>query len=172
VIALPSLKIDPPPPLPNAAETAPLNPAKLYLNGEDAAIEVEETTTEPVEIDGETYLRWQVPRYNAGHHVGTAAFGQAGNSTIVGHSIWYGETGAFYPLLNVQVGDEIKAVNGDGSTYTYRVKARWLSPYEDNSWLKAPDHPDEKWLTLYTCNLDLTALVVIQAELIGQEGDL
>jgi hypothetical protein len=160
----------------SAAEAIPeaaavdLKPVALYLKDSQDPIVVAETTTTPVEVEGRTYQRWQVPRYDAGHHVDTPAFGQAGNTTIVGHSIWYGETGIFAPVLKLDVGDLIKAVNDDGSTYTYRVTRRWSSPYEDSSWLKAPDDPDKKLLTLYTCNLDLTALVVVQAELVDQEG--
>jgi hypothetical protein len=152
------------------AQPAPVKPAALYLSEDAAPIVIEETSTVPVEMNGRTYQRWEVPRDRAGHHLTTPAFGQAGNATIVGHSIWYGQTGVFEPLLSLDVGDLIRGVNDDGSSYSYQVTRRWSSPYEDNSWLRSPEDPHEKRLTLYTCNSDLTALVVVQAELAQEEG--
>jgi LPXTG-site transpeptidase (sortase) family protein len=146
---------------------ATAKPAALYFAGSTVPLPVEETTTAPVEIDGQIYQRWQVPRYNAGHHQDTPAFGQPGNTIIVGHSIWYGEDGIFRPLLDLQVGDLIRAENDDGTVYTYQVTHRWASTYEDNSWLIQPSDPNENQITLYTCNLSLTALEVVQAELVA-----
>lgn len=139
-------------------------PVRLYLNGRE--ITVVETGTTPVLVDGRHFRRWLVPRSAAGHHNNTPAFGQPGNVIIAGHSIWYGETGVFAPLLEIEEGDLIVGINDDGQRFTYRVSRVWSSAYDDGSWLAQPADPDVRHLTLYTCNLELTALVVVQAELV------
>lgn len=151
-----------PTPLPAPRRRLTSRPAGLYLPTWPEMLPVEETSTSEV---APGVLQWNVPRYNAGHHNNTPACGEPGNAIIVGHSVWYSEAGIFRPLLDVEEGDQVECVNADGQSYTYRVVRKWSSPYEDGSWLVQPEG-DIKQLTLYTCNLSLTALVIVQAELI------
>lgn len=140
----------------------PAQPARLYLAGQSIA--VEPSWLEPETLNGSTYNRWQVPAENAGHHTDTPAFGAIGNVIIGGHSTWYGALKVFAPILGFQIGDTVTGENADGQSYTYRVISRQDTTYEDNTWLEQPDN--KKLLTLYTCNLHLTGLVVIQGELV------
>lgn len=135
-------------------------PTGLYLPTRAEMIPVEQTGTSQVAAGT---VQWDVPRSVAGHHYDSPACGQAGNVIVNGHSIWYGETGAFAPLLSVEVGDMIGCVNDDGEVFSYRITRKWSSAYEDGSWLTQPGD-GVRQITLYTCNLDLTALVVVQGE--------
>lgn len=137
-------------------------PVRLYLAGQSIA--VEPSWLEPETLNGATYNRWQVPAENAGHHTDTPAFGETGNVIVGGHSTWYGALKVFAPILGLQIGDTVTGENADGQSYTYRVVSRQDTTYEDNTWLEQPDN--KKLLTLYTCNLHLTGLVVIQGELV------
>ena len=119
------------------------------------------TETKPVDV-GDGVVQWDVPRYDAGQHNATPACGEPGNTIIVGHSVWYEESGIFEPLLDVQPGQLVNCTNDDGQVYTYQITRKWDSPYEDGSWL-TQEQPDDL-LTLYTCRLDLTGLVVVQAK--------
>jgi len=135
----------------------------LYLRGK--YIPVEDVATEPELLDGRAYERWQVPLDAAGHHNDTPAFGEPGNVIIVGHSIWYGELKVFAPVISLEPGDIVTGVNSDGTQISYRVISKREVDYNDGSWL-IPQEGDKRLLTLYTCNLHLTALVVVQAEAI------
>lgn len=107
-------------------------------------------------------MQWAVPRYDAGQHNTTPACGQPGNTIIVGHSVWYDDSGVFAPLLAVEPGQFIRCKNDDGREYVYQVQRKWEAPYEDGSWLSQAQTDD--LLTLYTCRLDLTGLVIVQAQ--------
>lgn len=142
----------------------PARAARLELpNGEVAAV----TRSRAVPVGG-GLVQWDVPRADAGQHDGTPGCGEAGNTIIVGHSIWYGERGVFAGLVETRVGQLIRCVNDDGRVYAYRVSRTWESPYEDGSWLAQPADGRDR-LTLYTCRTDLTALVVVQAERVDHE---
>ncbi len=135
----------------------------LRLPTRPEIIPVTETYTSEVEPG---VLQWDVPRSDAGRHYNTPNCGEVGNTIVVGHSVWYEESGVFAPLLDVNVGDTIACGNDNGQEYDYRVVRKWSSPYEDGSWLIQPEDKQSKLLTLYTCNLELTNLVVVQAELV------
>lgn len=133
--------------------------AALELPGVSEAVAVTRTQAVPV---GDGVVQWEVPRYDAGQHMTTPACGEPGNTIIVGHSVWYEESGVFAPLLNVEAGEIIRCVNSDGQAYVYRVERKWEAPYEDGSWLTQKQTSD--LLTLYTCRLDLTGLIIVQAK--------
>ncbi len=111
---------------------------------------------------GPGIVQWDVPRDVAGQHADTPGCGQAGQTVIVGHSVWYSERGVFASLLETTPGQIIRCVNDDGRVYQYQITSTREVSYEDGSWLSEVSTKD--LLTLYTCKADLTALVVVQAE--------
>lgn len=144
-------------PLPTPRRSALV--AALSLPGVSEPVVVTQPQAEPV---GEGVVQWAVPRYDAGQHNTTPACGQPGNTIIVGHSVWYDDSGVFAPLLAVEPGQFIRCKNDDGREYVYQVQRKWEAPYEDGSWLSQAQTDD--LLTLYTCRLDLTGLVIVQAQ--------
>lgn len=148
-----------PAPTPRPARPVPVRVSRLELPTAPETIPVVQTQAVPA---GDGLAQWEVPRYEAGQHNTSPACGRPGNTILAGHSIWYDEQGVFEPLLRVAEEQIIRCENDDGRRYNYRVVRKWESPYEDGSWLN--QNSQEDLLTLYTCRLDLTGLVVVQAE--------
>ena len=135
--------------------------------GLQAEVRTTSTLIEGDPLTGGAYRTWLVPLNVIGHHSGTPGFGQPGNVILAGHSVWYGAPGLFYDLPHLEPGDLIYGHNHDGNRATYRVTRRWRSPYDEADWLA--ESPPVPTLTLYTCQHDLSGLVIVQAELVVAE---
>lgn len=109
----------------------------------------------PVELNGETFYQWQVPKdYRAGWHNTSARLGQIGNTVLNGHHNLAGEV--FRYLIDLEEGSEIMMYDGE-QEYKYEVTQVELLPergepvkvrQENAQWILPTE--DER-ITLVTC---------------------
>lgn len=92
-------------------------------------------------------LQYDTPRYEAGHYVGSAAPGEAGNAVIAGHVSTRGGNAVFQHLPDVGVGDVVEVERGE-ELYRYAVtELRVVDPGEVQVMARTGDPV----LTLITC---------------------
>lgn len=129
-------------------------PTRLVIPAIALDSEITPVGLERVEIDGQTYGRWQVADNLIGWHNLSARVGQVGNTVLAGHSDIKAKV--FRNLKEVEVGDEIIVFAGE-QAYPYTITQKFLvqekgvpleQRRENARWI-APT-PDER-LTLVTC---------------------
>ena len=77
--------------------------------------------------------------------------GAGSNAVFAGHINWEGAAGVFGDLDELQPGDTVRLISGDGREYAYEVFANFaVDPYEDDS-LKVMDPTPTDTVTLITC---------------------
>ena len=92
-------------------------------------------------------LQYDTPRHEAGHYVGSAAPGEAGNAVIAGHVSTRGGSAVFEHLPDVDVGDVVEVERGE-ERYRYEVtELRVVSPEQVEVMARTGDAT----LTLITC---------------------
>lgn len=92
-------------------------------------------------------LQYDTPRHEAGHYVGSAAPGEAGNAVIAGHVSTRGGRAVFQHLPDVDVGDVVEVERGE-ELYRYAVtELRVVSPDQVEVMARTGDAT----LTLITC---------------------
>lgn len=107
-------------------------------------------------------------RDSAGIHLAGTGFPWEENANvyIAGHRMGYPFTDsylAFYDLHNVEVGDEVKLTDANGTEYSYRV-FKTLTAEPSDSFLTLPV-PGKNVVTLQTCTLpDYSDRLIVQAE--------
>jgi sortase (surface protein transpeptidase) len=91
--------------------------------------------------------------YDTGWYDGSARPGQKGAMFIYGHVSSWTADGIFYNLKKLVAGDTIAIVRGDNTTYTYKVVATKVYPYNnvDMKQVLAPVDPSKAGLNLMTC---------------------
>ena len=92
-------------------------------------------------------LQYATPRHEAGHYVGSAVSGEAGNTVIAGHVSTRSGTAVFQHLPEVDVGDVVEVYRGE-ERYRYQVtELRVVAPDD----LEAMARTADATLTLITC---------------------
>lgn len=104
-----------------------------------------------------------------GHYPGSAVPGGLGNFVVSGHRTTYGAP--FFDLDQVEVGDEITAIDRDQKVHKYIVsETKIVLPTE----VGVIARTDDARLTLTTCHPRFSARqrLIVVADLVGTPGDL
>jgi LPXTG-site transpeptidase (sortase) family protein len=124
--------------------------------GLDAPINVREVASDGVM--GNPLGPTDVIRYDFRVFPGLGGYpGNGGNTSLAGHVDYrnYG-LAVFAPLRNIQVGDRVEYVRGDGRVVVYAVE--WIADYPpDADWASLVAANCADCLTLITCNGDFNA---------------
>ncbi len=91
--------------------------------------------------------------YETGWYDGSSRPGQVGAMFIYGHVSSWTANGIFYNLKKLQPGDGITITRGDNTTYTYKVVASKVYPYNavDMNAALSPIDKTKPGLNLMTC---------------------
>ncbi len=92
-------------------------------------------------------LVWETAPFSAGHHVGTANPGEAGNTVISGHISSTREGAVFSRLPQINTGDGVVVVTRDRD-YVYQVVDKRVV---DPTMVEVMNSSDGEILTILTC---------------------
>jgi LPXTG-site transpeptidase (sortase) family protein len=95
--------------------------------------------------------------YDTAWYVHSAKPGQPGATLIDGHVGFWTKHGVFFNLKDLQVGDKIQVVRGDGKTLHYTVVKTKVYPYDqvDMRVVLSPVSAGKSGLNLITCTGDV-----------------
>jgi len=137
------------------ATPLPVAPTRLVIPAIKLDAPIRPVGLEPVTVNGQTLMQWQVPdEFAAGWQEASAAPGQKGNTVLNGHHNINGQV--FRYLVNLKPGDVILVYAGE-QVFRYAVSERHILPekgqplsvrLKNAQWIEPT--PDER-LTLVTC---------------------